>query len=393
MTTVSRAGAALLLSGSIAACGSSPAPAAPAVPAATVSNPIAETALTTITLSEAAQHRLGIETGAAERRVVTQTRTLGADVMPAGGAQLTVTAPLAGTLSSELVPPAVGSYVGAGQPVLRLIPLSPADRDVRVEAERVVAEAEGRQVMMEKRAERARALVKDGAGSQRAAEEAEADLAVANAAVQAARARLALAARGVSDTGAIALTAPHAAVLRTLLAAPGQAVSAGAPLFELVRLETVWLRVPLYAGDVETIDVTGPAEMVPLGAAADVRGKKAHPVTAPPAADPTTAGVDVFYSVANVERALRPGQRVSVRLPLRRQAESLVVPYSAILVDAFGGTWLYEAQEGGVFVRHRVVVSDRVGDSAVLQQGPPVGTRVVTVGAAELFGTEFGVGK
>jgi hypothetical protein len=34
-----------------------------------------------------------------------------------------------------------------------------------------------------------------------------------------------------------------------------------------------------------------------------------------------------------------------------------------------------------------------VGESAVLDQGPPTGTRVVTAGAAELFGTEFGVGK
>jgi hypothetical protein len=29
---------------------------------------------------------------------------------------------------------------------------------------------------------------------------------------------------------------------------------------------------------------------------------------------------------------------------------------------------------------------------AVLSSGPPVGTRIVTVGVAELFGTEFGVG-
>ena len=32
------------------------------------------------------------------------------------------------------------------------------------------------------------------------------------------------------------------------------------------------------------------------------------------------------------------------------------------------------------------------GDLAVLAAGPPVGATVVTAGAAELFGTEFGVG-
>jgi hypothetical protein len=46
-----------------------------------------------------------------------------------------------------------------------------------------------------------------------------------------------------------------------------------------------------------------------------------------------------------------------------------------------------------VFVRHRVEIADVVADAAVLRQGPAPGTRVVTVGAAELFGTEFGAGK
>ena len=32
------------------------------------------------------------------------------------------------------------------------------------------------------------------------------------------------------------------------------------------------------------------------------------------------------------------------------------------------------------------------GDLAVLSHGPPSGTEVVTVGAAELFGAEFGIG-
>jgi hypothetical protein len=44
-------------------------------------------------------------------------------------------------------------------------------------------------------------------------------------------------------------------------------------------------------------------------------------------------------------------------------------------------------------VRTRVVVSRFAGDWAVLLQGPGEGTQVVTIGAAELFGTEFGAGK
>lgn len=376
-----------------ASCGRDPAPPAATPAAAKVTAPVPESALSTVKLTAEAQKRLGIETVVAEHRTIPRSRSVGGEIVPAGGAQITVTAPVAGTLGAGTRPAAVGEHVQRGQVVLTLVPLAPAERDVRIDAERGVAEALGRQEMAAKRAERARQLARDGAGSQRAAEEAQADLAVADATLKAARDRLTLAARAVGPSGAMPLTAPHTALLRTLHATPGQTVGAGAPLFDLVAIDTVWLRVPLYAGDVDTIDRGAPAEVVLLGSAPGVRGVTAALVTAPPAADASTAGVDLFYSVANRDRRLQPGQRVNVRLPLRTREESLVVPRGALLYDASGGTWVYEAREGGTFVRQRVELADLVGDAAVLRRGPSVGTRIVTVGAAELFGTEFGVGK
>lgn len=377
--------AAVLLS----ACGQTPAPP----PAARVSGAVAEASLTTLTLTDEARRRLGIETGPAERRLVTSTRTLGGEILAAGGAQATVTAPLAGTLGTDTAVPAVGAAVSKGQVILTLFPLAPGERDVRIEAERAVAEAVGRQEMAGKRTERARLLAQDGAGSVRASEEAQADLAVADAALKAARDRLALASRGVSASGAIRLESPRSGLLRALFATPGQTVGAGAPLFDVITIGSVWLRVPVFAGDVESIDRRTAVEVVPLGTPPGTKGATATPVAAPPTADATTAGVDLFYSLANPDRSWRPGQRVSVRLPLRSSQEHLVVPRASLLFDALGGTWVYEAKEGGVFERRRVALIDMAGDFAVLSQGPPLGTRVVTTGAAELFGTEFGVGK
>jgi hypothetical protein len=43
------------------------------------------------------------------------------------------------------------------------------------------------------------------------------------------------------------------------------------------------------------------------------------------------------------------------------------------------------------FIREAVTILRIDGDVAVLQSGPPVGTSVVTVGTAELLGTERGV--
>ena len=43
------------------------------------------------------------------------------------------------------------------------------------------------------------------------------------------------------------------------------------------------------------------------------------------------------------------------------------------------------------FVREPVVVELVKDDDAYLEEGPPAGTKVVTVGVPELYGTEVGV--
>jgi uncharacterized protein YcfL len=69
-----------------------------------------------------------------------------------------------------------------------------------------------------------------------------------------------------------------------------------------------------------------------------------------------------------------------------------VVPYSAVMYDKAGATWAYTNPEGRTFVRASITVDRIVGDTAILADGPAVGTLVVTVGAAELWGVETGVG-
>ena len=63
----------------------------------------------------------------------------------------------------------------------------------------------------------------------------------------------------------------------------------------------------------------------------------------------------------------------------------------AILYDVQGGEWVYSHVAEHVFTRKRVLVRAVVGDAAVLAMGPAPGTEVVTTGAPELFGAEFGV--
>ena len=70
-----------------------------------------------------------------------------------------------------------------------------------------------------------------------------------------------------------------------------------------------------------------------------------------------------------------------------------VVDYAAVIYDPQGKASVYTNPEPLVFVRQDVTVDHIDGDVAFLTGGPPVGTAVVTVGGAELFGTEFGIGQ
>jgi hypothetical protein len=70
----------------------------------------------------------------------------------------------------------------------------------------------------------------------------------------------------------------------------------------------------------------------------------------------------------------------------------MIVPYSAIVYAPTGEAFVYASPEPRVFVRQPVEVDYIVGDVAVLKTGPAPGSLVASVGAAELLGTEIGVG-
>ena len=69
-----------------------------------------------------------------------------------------------------------------------------------------------------------------------------------------------------------------------------------------------------------------------------------------------------------------------------------VVPYSSLIYDPQGNTWIYTSPQSRTFVRHKVEVDYIEDELVVLNDGPPVGTVVASVAVAELYGTEFGVG-
>jgi hypothetical protein len=65
-----------------------------------------------------------------------------------------------------------------------------------------------------------------------------------------------------------------------------------------------------------------------------------------------------------------------------------VVPDAAVNYAPDGKTFTYASPKPGTFIRKDITVDHITGAKAVLKNGPPAGSAVVTVGSAELSGLE-----
>lgn len=367
-------------------------------------------------LTPKAEERLQISTVPVELKAVPRTRTVGGEIVVPDGASILVTAPVVGTLkTAEVKTPVPGQFVTAGQVVFHLTPLLTPEREVPTAAERVAmanakaslitaqitADGDAKQAQAQVEAaqialNRAKRLFADKAGSERDVDDAIARLDIARKGWEAAQERkqqldkLTLEAAGGKVVDMPVLV-PRDGLLRTVSSSVGQVVGAAAPLFEVVDLKTLWVRVPVYPGQQNDFAATSNALVRGLGNSTE--GVSVKPIEAPPSADPLATTVDLFYEIPNPNGRFRPGERVEIVLPLKGQTESLVVPRAAVLRDIHGVAWVYVNSAEQAFERHRVEVHFTTKKLSILSQGPEAGTLVVVDGAAELFGTEFGAGK
>lgn len=286
-----------------------------------------EAELMRLTLTPQAEARLGLKFARVERGSARQSRVSHGEVMAA---------PIAGGM-----PVTAGQDLGA---------LAAAQARADGELGRLTAEAQ----VARRAFDRAQGLVREGAGSLRAQDEAEAALGVAHANLAAARQQRAL--------------------LGPRLTGSAQAAN-------------LWVKVSVFAADLARLDRAGNAEVRPLGEGQALIGR---PVAGPPSASPTAGAVDLYYAVANPHGGLRLGERVAVALPVRGEETGLVVPASALLNDIHGGEWVYVRVKPRTFERRRIESASQKAGRVVLARGLSAGVEVVSAGAAELFGAEFG---
>jgi hypothetical protein len=69
----------------------------------------------------------------------------------------------------------------------------------------------------------------------------------------------------------------------------------------------------------------------------------------------------------------------------------LELPYAAVVYDADGKAWAFTSVSPRTYQRAPLAIVSVHDDVVTLRSGPPAGTEVVTVGAAELVGAEAGI--
>lgn len=167
---------------------------------------------------------------------------------------------------------------------------------------------------------------------------------------------------------------------------PGVAAAPPAP-----ATGTVWVLVSLSPVEWDRLAKDKPARLVALGTREKlVNEVLAMPSALPPVEDVKRTMLSMYYVVPGTDHGLTLNSRMRVELEQSGNAEKKkFVPYAAVYYDGKGVPWVYVNTKPLVFERQRITVDRIVGDLALLSDGPPVGTTVVTVGASMLYGAEI----
>ena len=281
-----------------------------------------ETDLNTIVLTPEAEQRLGLATSPVEMKDISRVRNYGGEIALPPGASLVISAPVSGRVQPAAAGnmPAAGMLVSANQPMLLLIPeVLTAQERVGVlqgtiqlatnQADALMQVAQAQETVSKAKFDfdRAERLYRDSAGTRKSVEDAQSALTLANQALEAAKTRQKLLASSQAPTEIgqqtpITIESPQAGMIRTQNVAPGEVVAAGAPLFEVMKYDPIWVRVPVYAGETAelALDQSRPRSCRSMSDHKG-RGYTAKPIAAPPTATPLAATVDLYYELANPE--------------------------------------------------------------------------------------------
>jgi len=309
----------------------------------------------------------------------------------------------------------VGSAVGRGEQIGTVEQVMGAPEQASLEAQRVALrtaaleqqakkaehealaqQARTRLTQARRELKRAQNLFEVGAAPKKRVEEAETvvqlteqELASAEkqARASAEQARLAQeAVNRVAPVRSFPLTSPVTGLISEMRITSGQQVEAGAELFNVVNLTTVFLEAQVFERDLERVRESTRASYTAAGIPNEVfkigegDGQR---LTIGQTVHPETRTVSVIYEVNNPLNKLRDGMFVEITVDTTGKASVLSVPKSAVINEQ-GRTFVFVFLGGETFEKRAVVLGTEGQDFYEVKTGLKTGERVVTEGVYQL---------
>ena len=153
--------------------------------------------------------------------------------------------------------------------------------------------------------------------------------------------------------------------------------------------------VKIYASDISNIDRQADIRIVDPNGAAKTIDLAAQPSGVKPYSE--GAVVNLVYKLQpqpqGAPKNISAGQSVGALVKTKDSGRFLCVPGNSIIADIYGNDYVYVKVAENTYARKRVEVKQRIGNKAVISKGLKGDEEVITDGAAEVFGAEFGFGK
>jgi len=356
---------------------------------------VAPAAVNVVRLSPQSQARIGIQTAAAERQPVARTLAATGWLTTRPGDEVQIKAAATGFVvpASESAVE-LGGTVADGQVLARLrVFLSPQEEAqliaLKEDADITIEQSLASLAIAEDRYQQVRSLA-GGAVAEKNLQDLKEIVDRSRAAVAQAREKLPFLPAEPYERplqlGDVEIRATLSGRIVGAHVRRGQLVAQGDPLWTLADWSKLWLKVPVFEGDLARIEPTKAIEVTLPGGHGPLL---ARPTGIPLPTEPGRRSVDLLYEMDNEALLLRPGQAASVALPVGDWVERTVVPRSALLWDGLGSTWVYVRQGDDTFRRQRVEGRPIHADQVAIERGLDAPCEVVVVGAEALYAEEF----
>ena len=161
---------------------------------------------------------------------------------------------------------------------------------------------------------------------------------------------------------------------------------------ELLEMDTRELAalVKVYAGDWGKVNLETDIAIVDIHGATQNISLVAKPCDVQPYSEGNV--INVMYKIEN-PKDIYIGQHVGARLPLKKSGTFWCAPGKGIITDVYGNAYVYVKVGESTYTRKRVEIIQRQGEKVFISKGLDGSETIITDGAAEVFGSEFGFGN